>query len=182
MKAFNYILSWALLVSFTYNLVGYEVVFRITHYQIKKEVKRKLKAKVPSKELHTIVIPKFWLKHNNKDFELIEKNEFRYKGEMYDIVRQTEKGDIIIYECISDTEETKLFAWLDEHIKEYVADFPDTEKRNNKLLKKITKNYFDNHQEFKLAFFENSYQFNPFTLKQFKQLVLKIESPPPRIA
>ncbi|MES2837354.1 MAG: hypothetical protein V4667_07515 [Bacteroidota bacterium] len=181
MKTTNYIISTLLLLAFVFNIVGYDVVFRVTQFQIKKEVKRKLKAGVDKQKLHTIVVPKSWLSQNNKDFKTIHEREFEYKGVMYDVVTKTEKDDLIYFKCISDKEETKLFAQLDEHIKNHVSAFPQTKNKNQKLYKKIAKDYFPPSVK------QNLVSFVVITKKQIlfseplNSQFTKVSTPPPEL-
>ena len=48
----------------------------------------------------------------DKEFQRIHKKEFRYKGEMYDIVREIKTGHTTVFICTHDTKESKLFAGL----------------------------------------------------------------------
>lgn len=48
----------------------------------------------------------------NKEFQRIDKKEFRYRGAMYDIVRESKTGKRTIFICMHDAKESKLFAGL----------------------------------------------------------------------
>lgn len=181
LKTTNYIISTLLLLTFVFNIVGYDVVFRVTQYQIKKEVKRKLKAGVDKQKLHTIVVPKSWLSQDNKDFKTIHEREFEYKGVMYDVVTKTEKGDLVYFKCISDKEETKLFAQLDEHIKNHVSAFPQTKNKNQKLYKKIAKDYFaPNIKQYQITFVFIQKAYSPFKVP-LTNMFSEVTCPPPRL-
>lgn len=48
----------------------------------------------------------------DKDFQRIHNKEFRYKGLMYDIVRELKSGRTTTFVCLHDKRESKLFAGL----------------------------------------------------------------------
>jgi len=49
--------------------------------------------------------------------EWIKSFEFRYRGNLYDIVRTGQSGDTTFYYCINDVQEERLFAGLDGHVR-----------------------------------------------------------------
>lgn len=95
---------------------GAFVHFKVRQYQVKKEIKHRIKAGVPENELDLVKIPQEWEKQGNKDFRWVEGHEFRYKGEMYDVVRQESHGDETWYYCVKDEKENELFAELDKTV------------------------------------------------------------------
>lgn len=53
----------------------------------------------------------------------LKKNEFRYKGGMYDVVRtNTLENSVVEYWCVSDHQETLLFARLDYFVRRDLND------------------------------------------------------------
>ena len=138
------IASVFLLLIFAYNLTGHYFIFEAQQYHIKKEVKRKIKNSVSENEL---IILSFH--PSSKEYNTIEwmgNHEFRYKGQMYDIVRQSIHADgTIKYYCINDKQEKELFANLDEHIKNHINDNETSEKNSKNISKKLTKEYFFQH-------------------------------------
>jgi hypothetical protein len=108
-------------------------------YQSRREVNQRIKQSVPDDELVLIKIAVTDIPSLN--WTKLDK-EFRYKGEMYDIVRQKTKEDMILYYCIHDFKENKLFVNLHEHIQKHIADNPKQRKKAENMLKKLTKDYF----------------------------------------
>lgn len=170
------LLSILFILIFLYNLSGYYVVFRALQYRVRREIKHRIKQNVSDDELVLISIANdnclTWTKPNK---------EFRYKGEMYDIVSQETKEDMILYYCIHDFKESKLFADLDEHVQKHITDNPKQRKKAESLLKKITKDYF-----FQVLIISNSHRV-PQNLKYKKYLqaydsiYLKVLTPPPKL-
>lgn len=79
---------------------------------IRKNVKRKIKKGARESDMVKLYIPKTLEAKPDASFTRIHSREFRYKGQMYDIVKQTDLGDTTLYWCIWDKEETALFAQL----------------------------------------------------------------------
>lgn len=132
-------LSILFLFIFIYNLFGYYTVFKVLQNHVRDEVKQRIKHSVPDDELVLISVSAtdnyslIWTKPNK---------EFRYRGEMYDIVRLETKRDLILYYCIHDFKESKLFANIDDHIQRHIADNPEQRKEVENILIKLAKVYF----------------------------------------
>lgn len=105
------LVSIFLLLVFILNVGGYYPLFKLEQWQVRKEVKRRLKSTVPSGELHTIDAgsPLVWHR---------EGKEFQYGGYMYDIVRTDTLDGKVRYHCINDREEQALFAKLDQMVQD----------------------------------------------------------------
>ena len=80
-----------------------------------------IKAGVPDGELSVI-------RHtaeNSEDFFWIHSREFRYRGVMYDVVRSEQVSDgATLLHCVTDHQETLLFANLDRMTKSRAARHP----------------------------------------------------------
>ncbi len=79
-------------------MVGYFLVFEIEQFQIKSEIRSKIKSGVDTEYLTIITIDK----KNSGSIEWIEeKEEMRYKDELFDVVKFTENEKTISYYCIN---------------------------------------------------------------------------------
>jgi hypothetical protein len=116
------------------NSSSYFIAFKILEFNIKKEIKTKIKKGVPESELILLKIPALLEEKSSKEFQMIHEKEFRYKGEMYDIVKKEKKNDTTYYYCIHDKEETRLFANLEALIINELNN-PDKKKELNSILK-----------------------------------------------
>lgn len=87
--------------------MGYYLVFEINKHIIRKDIQVMLKRQ-PSK-LIVLTIADI---ANDTEFEWIHQKEFRYKSEMYDIVREIKKGKTTTFICLHDKRESRLFAGL----------------------------------------------------------------------
>ncbi len=109
------------------NIAGYYPVYKIQQWQIRKEIKKKIKASVPEDELYRIKVTK-----NSTELEWVrEDKEFIYDGKMYDIVRCESSGDSITYFCINDTQEMMLFQKLDELVQKNMDSDSSEEPEQN---------------------------------------------------
>ncbi|HSH64278.1 MAG TPA: hypothetical protein VLB84_00420 [Bacteroidia bacterium] len=117
-----------LLFVFTFNLVDFLLVFKVQQYQVRKQIKQLIKQGVPDDELVQISITS----ENHMQLDWKHEKEFRYKGTMYDIVKTEIIDDTTtIYHCVTDKQETALFANLDEQVRKNM----DTKNNGNNPLK-----------------------------------------------
>jgi hypothetical protein len=173
------IFSLLLLIIFLYNLGGYFVAFRALQYQVKKEIKTRLKQGVPDSELELITVSADPDKHP-ADFHKIDRHEVKYRGSMYDIVRTEHRGDSIYYHCIKDEDETRLFAGLDGHVKREISLQSASGKQSAKTLKNHIKDYLQPKQERPLPIYSNI-PFPGCSEFALKSAPLQHFTPPPEI-
>ncbi len=48
----------------------------------------------------------------NPDFRRIDKREIKYKGKLYDVVREISNGHTTVFYCLHDSKEENIFAGL----------------------------------------------------------------------
>ncbi len=108
------ILSLLLLFAIICNMTGYYIVFKAEQSRIRRSIKTQIKKGVPENELHYFSLSQD--EYDNLHWERTDK-EFRSVNTMYDIVRIEKTSDSIHLYCINDSEETVLFAKLDDLIK-----------------------------------------------------------------
>ena len=93
-------------------------IFKFEQWQIRKAISRKIESLRADAELHVVSVAK-----NSPEIEWIRAGkEFRYKDELYDVVRSEESDGIINYYCISDGDETQLKKQYDGFIAAQYAD------------------------------------------------------------
>ena len=126
-------ISFLLLVFIFFETAGTLVIFELQRFQIRREVKQHLKAGVEKIDLVLLKIPIILEQQPNKNFRRIHKGEFRYRGRMYDIVRQENHGETTWYYCISDEEETQLYASLDDMVTKEMNRNKQRQEQNEKL-------------------------------------------------
>lgn len=110
---------------------GYIIVFKVQQNLIRHEIKQQIKSGVPESEQVLLVISHA-IQQNREVFQRIHSREFRYYGKMYDVIKQEDKNGTTWFFCISDEQETSLFARLDEQVKKEMQT-PASEKQREKL-------------------------------------------------
>lgn len=124
-----------LLVLFSYNFLGAGFVYNIWLYTIKKEVKEQVSNK-HEKELTLVKVPLDQNGNPPADFQWHEEDEFRYHGQMYDIIRSEDHGSQIWYYCHWDKAETRLLNNLSDYVSNYLEQHPEKQqqKKNFKTV------------------------------------------------
>lgn len=90
------------------------MVFKVQQYEVRKEIKTRIKQGVPIDELVRIEVTA----HNAHELDWEHSREFRYRGTMYDVVRtQVVDAQTTVYYCVNDDQETELFAELDQLVQ-----------------------------------------------------------------
>jgi len=79
---------------------------------------------MPSKEemIELLIFNKEDILEGKNDFRWIHSREFKYKGDMYDIVKKEEDDKQLIVYCINDTKEKKLEVEFDRAVHKNSSD------------------------------------------------------------
>ena len=94
-----------LLILFLFNTLGYYFIFECYKRHVRKEIQaRANKNTVPLTILRIADIG------FDREFQRIEKKEIRYKGSLYDVIREVQSGRTTIFYCIHDKKEEALLA------------------------------------------------------------------------
>jgi len=115
----------------------YIIMFKGLEVKYKREIKQQIKNGISEEKLVIFTFGKNILNEKSEDFIWMKKNEFRYKGEMYDIIKTEYKGDSIVYHVFHDLKESALFSNLDKHILDFLSS---NREKGNELLS-ITNNF-----------------------------------------
>lgn len=91
------------------------------------EMKQFIKAGVPEEDRVILKIAK-QTESNLEIFEWEHSREFRYKGEMYDVLSREEHGDTTYYSCIHDVKESGLFKELDDLVTRFMNEEDDSQQ------------------------------------------------------
>lgn len=158
--------------------MGYYIVFNLIQHQVKDQVKYSLKHSVPQEDLVLISID------NNKS-ELLSwtkpNKEFRYQGQMYDVVEKEILNNKILYWCLHDFKESKLFENLDIHIKNYIAHHPEQQNKTKNLLNIMAKLFFYQRNTISLGTFGLKKDWHTVLFQNYKSIALDLRYPPPQI-
>lgn len=121
---------------------AYVAFFKLQQHHIRKEIKQKIKRGVPDDELVLLKIAKNSDIASDNFFRLMFENEIRLDGNMYDIVRQEDRGDTTWYFCILDDKETGLFTNLDGWVKREFDKNSDRKSNNDRRLQSLSLWFF----------------------------------------
>ncbi|MEP7321254.1 MAG: hypothetical protein ABI761_05020 [Saprospiraceae bacterium] len=169
-------LSILLLLVFALNLGGILLVFKIHQFQIRCEIRRHIRSGICTEDMKVISIKP----DAAGSLAWEDENEFLFQGMMYDVVRRDTSADgSINYYCISDDQETILFAELEESIRKSNKQ----ENRSQELTKKFFSLFFNLYFEKNTTFFTAAdlnacLHWNVFIA--YSAPYLNIVSPPPR--
>lgn len=172
-----------LLFVFAFNLGGFFLVFKIKQYYVRQEIKHRIKQGVPDDELILITVTPAIQHKLEWEFEWEDEKEFRYEGMMYDVVK-TEVIDetTIAYYCISDEQETTLFANLDEQVKKN-RDINNDNTENDSLedMFKLLSDIYAQPQKDNTTFIQPNATTTFEYVSHYSSHSLDIASPPPKM-
>ena len=150
------VVALSLLILFSFNSIGFYVVFGIQLYKLKAEVNSEIANGMFDQELVTVTSNA----ENALEFDWKNSGEFRYRGRLYDVVKTVRVDEsITTYVCKKDSEESDLFDSLEKQLhknnkrdkrnqksgkvshKVFYEDFAIVIPRNN-LIKEVRKMSF----------------------------------------
>jgi hypothetical protein len=132
------VFTYFLLLIFLFNILFFYPVFLFFQYEIKSE-----SANYKETETNTTEISVYTEKQSiDNKWEWVDKNEFRCKGQMYDVIKIEKTKETILYYCKTDHFEMKLFESLNHFICSISNIFGSGKKETKKPLKEYFKDYF----------------------------------------
>ena len=167
------ILSILLVFVFFYSIMGFYLNFQIEQFRIKEEVKEKIISNMPDKELTLIKITS---RENDQIIWMEEGREFKYEGNMFDVVKIKKNKDTTYYYCVSDVKESKLLVHLDKLVKEQTDN---SQSRTNQKKQEI--NYLLHEILFTQCLTGTPVLYFNYP-SAYKSIDSDILSPPPRIS
>ena len=163
--------SIALLLVFFYGIIGFYLNFEIEQCRIKEEIKEKIINNLPDNELTILKVTAC----ENERIEWTEQGkEFRYKGEMFDLVKVKQVNGITIYYCFCDSKENKLLSCLDKLVKEQCDH-----SQSRSVQKKQVINYYFQEGVFSQSLPVSPVHYFPYT-SAYKYICPEVITPPPR--
>lgn len=103
----------ALLITLFLAAPGYHLAFRIHLRHLKAEIKRDLRRPGNRKDITELAFTTSQL----QELEWEEEHEFRWKGEMYDVIEKRSVQDKILIRCIADKKEKLLLEEYQNNIE-----------------------------------------------------------------
>ncbi|MCD6201579.1 MAG: hypothetical protein J7K46_07215 [Bacteroidales bacterium] len=163
------LVSCTVLILFLFMNGGYYLYFMIRQFNLRQEIKRESQEYIDKEDLSLIVVP---VKEEGK-LNWIRKNmEFRYHGEMYDVVRSEIHGGKKYFYCIKDIQEQHLITKLNS-----------VQKKQNKKIWKLRRMVSFKYFPAKYAL---NNRFNAFDILfsecnlNYCSIFREVATPPPR--
>jgi hypothetical protein len=105
LKLIKKIVAILVLVVFLFNTMGYYFVFEVNKSILRNDMRSLINSGAAQVMMHLIRIEN---QGSNRNFKKLDRTEFLYYGQLYDIVSESVKGNVTIYYCINDTHEERL--------------------------------------------------------------------------
>jgi hypothetical protein len=167
-----------LLTLFVYNTIGFLAIhpFLSMYYKYLGM----MLADMPSEEemIELLVFNKEDIEKGRLDFKWIHSREFKYNGDMYDIVSKEETEEQLIVHVINDTKEKKLEEEFEKRIHKNSTEnkhIPSIIKYSSSISEPVQSEQIEIRLALKSVF---SY----WRTDSYKSLHTDIPSPPPRLA
>jgi len=155
-------------------------------YDARKEMKARIKRNLRDEEMEIVVVPNNKIGTKGSEFKYVKKNEFIYKGNLYDIVRKKTDGNNTIFYCINDKQEEKLFAGLNDHINRNTdQNLPaceqgtPTKNKSTLLSKNIIKEALPEKPEFLCCDITQAITYFKYA-SLIQEQFITVPSPPPK--
>ncbi len=164
-----------ILILFLFNIFGFYVPYLVKRAVIRSEMSSRMEESLPA---NLIVKISFDLKiHDDVPVWVREGKEFRYKNEMYDVLKSESIDGKVVYYCVRDKDEKELEASFEKLLKKN----QDKEgKSKNNALKELSK-YFP-VAKIEVPAIQKKFNFNSANTCFYKSLGKDILSPPPEIS
>lgn len=163
-----------ILLIFVFNICGFYIPYFIKLSIIRNEVKRIIKRSIPDEYIVKLTFDI----HNAGDTPEWQRKdkEFRYKGNLYDVIKSENDGNTITYFCINDKEEKNLGSSFYELLSKKL----ENDKVKTNFQKELGKYYSSLSKGIYPVLKETD--LNDYFLNFYKSRQKEILCPPPRIA
>jgi hypothetical protein len=166
-----------LLTLFVYNTIGFLAIHPLMSMYYK--YLGMMRADMPSEEemIEFLVFNKEDIERGRLDFKWIHSREFKYNGDMYDIVSKEETEEQLIVHVINDTKEKKLEEEFEKRVHKN-----STENKHLPSIIKYSLSISEPVQQEQIGIapvYETV--FNYWRTDSYKSLHPDIPSPPPRL-
>lgn len=128
--------------------------------------------------IELLIINKKDLAENKIDFKWIHSREFRYNGEMYDVVKKEEDDKYFFFHCINDEKEKRLGEEFEKRVNDNSANSKHQQRTSNHFNILISEPVQNEDIDITLVY---ECIFNQWITEKYYSIQLDIPSPPPRI-
>jgi predicted nucleic acid-binding Zn ribbon protein len=155
---------------------GHFGLFKAKQYKARKEIKAMIKAGVPDSLRVNFYLDE--IQSEPKLFIWIHSKEFRYKGQMYDVVSEKEENGRVVLSCIHDVKESGLFADLDNMIQKQMNSDSQHQNSRQQWIKLFQSLFYDENPQ--VATHQFACEHHTFFFRvNFLSVSFNPESPPP---
>jgi len=171
--------SILILSVFLYNTIGFLAIHTFLSNHYKERGMREAEEFADVEEIQILIFDKSDIQNSIVDFRWIHLNEFKYNGDMYDIVKKEENENQLILYCLNDTKETKLEKDFERELDNNTTNKKQNSGDNNpfKTLNSeaATETALNSSDVKKI-----NYGFN--YIKNYVPVCTEIPSPPPKLS
>jgi hypothetical protein len=131
-------LSISFIIIFLFNIVGYYPLFLLKRNLIRNEINTLISENITAESLTVLSFSSSEL----KSLKWLKEDEFSYKGELYDVVKNEigKNGKIYLY-CFNDTKERRLTAHFEKQLNRQIENDLSNQKNEQKLNNILLKDY-----------------------------------------
>lgn len=148
----------------------------LEHASIRKEIKHRIKKNTSQDDL---IVFRFSTDESNQ-LTWMKSNEFKYKGQFYDVVNRLEiDANHVEYQCVSDEQETQLFAQLEDLVDKRYSN--SGKEKSGTFIKVMSTPFLAHSSSFQIQFFETTEDKTQNNCKQWFALTsdrTPLENPP----
>jgi len=173
-------ISILLAILFLYSTVGFLAVHSFLSNYYKELGIREVEeiADTNADEIQILVFDKSDIQNSKIDFIWIHSNEFKYNGDMYDIVKKEENENQLKLYCLNDSKETKLEKDFERELDNTTNKKQNSRDNNpfNTLNSEAAGESALNLSDVKKISFGFNY------IKNYIPICTEIPSPPPKLS
>jgi hypothetical protein len=116
-----------------FTVFGYHIIFQLQIAEAKTEMKQQIHSALYSEVYADLVFGQ----QQMQNITWLEENEFKWNGEMYDVISKEFSGDSVLIRCMPDNKETLL---VNQYLKSGKGD--DTGHQPSNCLIRLISSYF----------------------------------------
>lgn len=179
MQLWNHIKIAVLLGALLAPLVSTYIWYEKTEYRVKKKIKHQIIAGIDKEELVPLT---FHVNDTLNQLEWKHSKEFKFQGEMYDIVERSfhQSKDSLTYWCWWDYEETALNKQLHKLVQLAMGQNPEKQQRTDHLIQFYKQLYNQANPHFNFNLFSLESSNYPEIRVHYQNRFLQKQVPPPR--
>jgi hypothetical protein len=169
--------SVLMLAIFIYNTFGFLTIYPILSNYYKYLGMRCIEKLSNDALIETLIFDKEDILNKKINFQWIHSREFKYNGEMYDIVEKKETKSHLIFYCVNDEKEKEFEKQFEKKLEDNLANKKQKSAKNNliNLLISEAVSYISNNS---IKNFKSIHRLE-YTMN-YNSISRDIPSPPPK--